>query len=474
MLIFGYKSKGKRVVKKLQAALQEIVQNPSSTASVINEIMNAQRNLAGITVTNKEEFRNLKEALDLVKPMKIATMSRNYTTANTYCEQIVARIGGEIPSDEIYKRMMAALQDQRRKMEGESKAKQRLLDHDSEDIIARSDLEVLRIRIANTKERIELFANERNRTAVVKAIDGLNKDFKQALAYQNTTDEEFELALNQLNSLRTELKKRSRMADDGTDEIIHGGETTHTAIQTSPRVYSSQTTASTYASRVSQQPVRTTETAPTMHSPLNITTPYSGQKSSVGEMSNEELEEAYAAAEGAIESLRSEKATIQEKMNHLQEQINKGSAALRELLTQRKQLPELSRLVLDMNIDDLNMQVTSCVAALKRFANEFAQLNQIEDVARKAYTERNVAELRNLYNFANSFTSRIESVAMDIGTRIKEANEQLDHYATVAKVASQEEIMTRPYGEDTTIVEKENISDDDKYAALEKKLGMRE
>ncbi len=347
---------------------------------------------------------------------------------------------------QIFENIIGRLQDELEREAEKLANKQDMLRRHPDNVLIQTQAKVIEVTISTIKKELELFQEKRLREVVLTAVDRLSKADKKALSLRNVTNEEFKVALDKFNDLVQKIERDRQITDGGIEQIM------------GTKAQEGVNKEATFTDNV-----------------IGITMEdRNAAQTEAAEISPEDLEEAYDDVEETIRKARKMKDAISKRMEYCQQQCDMGSEALRKMLIQRKSLPAINCEWLDTKIDELDMQISECMRDMKRFQNEYAQLNQIEAVARRAKAEKDAKKMKEFYGFVNAFTSNIEKVAMDIGNSVKKANEELEKLATVAMVADETEILTRPStAASRTVVESDERKDEDKYADLEKKLGLR-
>ena len=163
-----------------------------------------------------------------------------------------------------------------------------------------------------------------------------------------------------------------------------------------------------------------------------------------------------------------------EKLKEASAELSNYDRILRPLLQKRQTASPSECLVLDGKIDQINAKRNKVAHTIKRLRNAIAQLDeQLTLMGRVEFQQDLEAMKGRIQQLTGGKYADIEGLSMYLKDSIAKENAELENLGVSNAVIDSEEINMNSYsGANSSVADMSNVKDEDKYAALERELGL--
>jgi hypothetical protein len=163
-----------------------------------------------------------------------------------------------------------------------------------------------------------------------------------------------------------------------------------------------------------------------------------------------------------------------DKLTQAESELKSYDMALRSKLTKRQSATPSECRILDGEIDQLKAKRATLVRTIQVWQNQAAQLSEQIAMMSKVEVQQDLEAMKNrIQQISGGRYADIEGLSMYLKDASIKENEELERVAVANAVADSEEIATRTMtGNNSDYMDTLNVKDEDKYAALERELGL--
>ena len=163
-----------------------------------------------------------------------------------------------------------------------------------------------------------------------------------------------------------------------------------------------------------------------------------------------------------------------EKLEEASAELASYDSALRPLLQKRQTASPSECLVLDGKIDQLNAKRNKVAHTVKRLRNAIAQLDEQLTLMGKVEFQQDLESMKDrIQQLTGGRYADVEGLSMYLKDSIAKENSELENLGVSNAVIDSEEINMNSYsGANSSVADMSNEKDEDKYAALERELGV--
>lgn len=377
--------------------------------------------------------------------------------------------------EELLKNMLRAAIDEKIRLENEAKGYHDKLIANPNDQFALSMWKPTQIKITAAQKLIETYSNETERSALIMSVSMLDGKQKELLAGRSVSSADFELIMQKFNALE-ETRKQDQSATQAASAAFMGSAQAGAANESAASVGASfgasvgssvgasagvsagafgQTNESAASSIFDDPAFRALGSAPTKE--------------------DQDLKAVYEQIDGIISTLQKGKESMSREIEKLDERRAECVERLKELLIQRKTADASQCIVLDGRIDELNATLQDVEFSINRFTQQRATLVEQQSLANKLKANKQIAQMdEQISALTGGKLSNLGSLAMSVSEAVERANDALEEAGTANMVAGSVEMNTHTMtGTSARMVDGEATKDEEKYSALESKIGLR-
>ncbi len=428
-----------RIFKYVRELESDIVQGSYRVAEIrlgkLTEII-AKRaalcsTMSGTDLMTKAEQNARKKAIKLLEK----SAAKNGFDLNAVSVPV-----GELYTDsDVYDIMIAQLQDDNERIERELAEMKERQYANPNDAFLQSQITNLQVKLSGMQQKMRIMCDESNRSVYISAMQSVTDADKLAIANRRMSEEQFKTV--QTNYAETMQRRNAEtqgvMGDIG--RFIENG--SNAAIGASAEIYDGATSSAIFQSG-------------------NVASEKSCAK-------------LYADINPIVRALERSRGIYASKLDELDKKSQSIAKELRSMLAKRKDMSAEDRLVFDGKIDSLRSERLSVMTAIEKYRQVQAinddKMKLAKDLQQQMEINKVEAETSRL---AGSLVQDWEQIAMELNKYVRSGNAELERMADANAVASSEEIefrsATGTRGANAKIIE----NDDDKYAELERELGM--
>ncbi len=379
--------------------------------------------------------------------------------------------------EELLDNMLLQAIDELAKYQGELKVLHDKLIENQADIYASINWETTKTKIKSAKNKIDMLRTELNRETLLEAIKQMESYQKELIAKRQVSDAEFNVVINKYNSLQKAVQsereavvdvvvnfQKGNLINSNDDKHSHSSkESKSKSASIDPQIINDS--SSEYGKEIVVCDIKTTSSI--------FDDPEFKKLGSREDHSNKEL----------LKNITQITSTLNRGIDKYSEEIKeidderKDCAAELKLLLKRRGIASASEcLTLDGEINVLKAKYENFVFSIKRrlqkradLVNKSSLVDKIKDNSDLNVIDKKISEL------SNGTFSDLGSLAMDINKTIEEDNKALEESNIASTVASSVNIKTDAMtGMSLNNKFETEVKDDDKFADLERELGLRD
>lgn len=341
----------------------------------------------------------------------------------------------ELYSDgDLYEIMTAQMQDECERI------KQEIADYENKmfaapgDMFVKSKLDNARLALSGIQQKMKIVCDESQRNNYIAAMQSVNEADKAAIAARSVSDEQLKAVQAGYNEVMRRRENDSARLGSDINSFINNGE-------------------GFVSGSVSVQD-------------------FGAAKSAV-RASTQSFSQLYSSIDTTVRALERNRDIYAAKLDEWGKKLKTVDKELLSLLEKRKDMTASERLILDGKIDSLNSERNSIVTSIKKYRQIQAVNDDRTKLAKDLQQQMEINKVEaEAGRLSGAEFQDWEQVALDLNKYVRSGNEELERMADANAVASSEDIdMHSATG--TRLADTETIdSDDNKYARLERELGM--
>lgn len=352
------------------------------------------------------------------------------------------------------------------------------------DSLALSEWNELKIKIKTAQQRVQMLSDERYRATLTQSMQSLTAEQKKLIAMRQVSDEQFDLLTRDYNKMLERQGEDKARTKQAAEDFLNGGNAVHGTAQ--DPVQGTVSSAMDDPDFIEMQrerggqaaaaPARAahSSSASAMDDPDFLRMRQEKMGASAPDPGSSSLEETLECIDDIVLSLRKCEVLYGKKLEHSKYELQDLDMQLKQLLEKRRKATASDCLVLDGEIDRLYAERQNVKNAISRYRQEQAINTEKLTLATQLKTQRDLNAIRSrVRDIIGDRFANLEDYAMALRDSVQKGNEELERIGTVNAVANGVDIRTGTMtGREAQASAEFETKDEDKYAALERELGI--
>ncbi len=476
----NYAKKNEKLKAEIRAEFKKILEYERITEIIRKNINDAIKSLEHMHVYDEKENKTLNDILARAQQVTQNLAINNTTVANTTAKQIKDVISSSIPKiptgkltpEQELEIKLAEYEDRLKEVKKKMFEATRELERNPDNQSAWLTAENCDIECEAIKQGVDVLMKSAKGLKIQQLADEAMNMWNDV---KNLFDEEvFDETLNSWATMREEAKRLGKIVDDGAD-IFKNGNTGNKKTLSTTTIAEVQNKFRGIKNNNAPQQVAPQQTVPQQQAAQNnsdLWNLFGVSKADLG-IDDGRPKGALADHIGDINKFINDVGKVRDQYNEKLKELNQMKQAimgrLREKLEERKAKPFADEL-LDRDIDELGTNLDLVARMIKLYMSEDATLRNQRTLAIQAQNAYTMGKERENLGLNNSFVQNFKEVASLVDDFAVKLNEEFNDWRGAVNVASGTEIETiNGYDAETL----STVKNEDKYASLEKLVGMR-